>query len=308
MTILVTGASGFIGQHLALSLAAAGHKVIGVVRSGSQSHSQSESCHDSIELKRIQALDGTTDWSGFLDNVSAIVHCAAVAHGKPGDVSAVNIDGTLNLASQAASAGVQRFIFLSSIGVNGNGNSKPYTENDPPYPDNQYAQSKWTAEQALWSLQQDTGMEVVIVRPPLVYGPDAPGNFGTLVRWLAKGIPLPLGAVRNKRSFVALDNLIDLLTVCIDHNDAANQVFLAGDGQDLSTTELLRGVSRAMGKPARLIPVPSSLLMLAATVLGRKAMVQQLLGSLQVDISKARNRLGWQPPLSVEEGFKRCFQ
>jgi UDP-N-acetyl-alpha-D-quinovosamine dehydrogenase len=303
MTILVTGASGFIGKNLSMSLAAAGHQVVGALRSGSRY----PMVHDSIEIKRVKSVDGNADWSGFFENVSAVVHCAAVAHGKPGDVSAVNIDGTLNLARQAASAGVRRFVFLSSIGVNGNGKGTPYTEADPPNPDNQYAQSKWAAEQALWSLQQETGLEVVVVRPPLVYGPDAPGNFGALVRWLAKGVPLPLGAVHNKRSFIAIDNLVDLLTVCISHNDAANQVFLAGDGQDLSTTELLRGVSHAMGKPARLIPVPSRALMLMLTMLGKKAMAQQLLGSLQVDISKARKLLEWQPPLSVEEALKRCF-
>jgi len=219
----------------------------------------------------------------------------------------VNVDGALNLARQAATAGVKRFIFISSIGVNGNINTRPFTEGDTPNPAELYAQSKWEAEQGLWEIQRETGMELVIIRPPLVYGPNAPGNFGSLMRWVEKGVPLPLGAIHNQRSLVALDNLVDLIIACIDHPAAANQVFLAGDGQDLSTTELLRGVARAMGKSSRLIPVPSSLLMLGATLLGKKAVAQRLLGSLRVDISKARNVLGWEPPISVEEGLRRCF-
>lgn len=151
-------------------------------------------------------------------------------------------------------------------------------------------------------------MELVILRPPLVYGPNAPGNFGNLVRWLEKGWPLPLGAIQNKRSLVGIDNLVDLIIRCIDHPGAANQVFLAGDGEDLSTTELLRGVGKAMGRPARLIPVPAGLLQLGATLLGKRAVAQRLLGSLQVDISKTCERLDWKPPFTVEQGLRRCFE
>jgi nucleoside-diphosphate-sugar epimerase len=219
----------------------------------------------------------------------------------------VNVAGTLNLAAQASEAGVERFVFLSSIGVNGNANTSAFSETDLPRPEGDYAQSKLEAEQGLWDIQRRTGMEIVILRPPLVYGPDAPGNFNSLVRWVQKGVPLPLGAINNKRSLVALDNLVDLIITCIDHPAAANQVFLAGDGQDVSTTELLRGVGQAMGKPARLIPVPAGMLTFGAGLLGKKAVAQRLLGSLQVDISKARNLLGWEPPLSVEEGLRRCF-
>jgi len=235
------------------------------------------------------------------------VHCAAVAHGKSGDIRAVNVCGTLNLASQAAEAGVQRFVFLSSIGVNGNSNTFPFSEADLPKPEGLYAQSKLEAEQGLWELHKRTGMEVVILRPPLVYGPDAPGNFGSLVRLVQKGVPLPLGAIDNKRSLLALDNLVDLILNCIDHPAAANQVFLASDGEDLSTTELLKAVGRAMGKPARLVPVPASILMLGASLSGNKAFAQRLLGSLQIDISKACKVLNWEPPLTVEEGLRRCF-
>jgi nucleoside-diphosphate-sugar epimerase len=222
----------------------------------------------------------------------------------------VNVDGTLNLVRQAAEAGVRRFIFISTIKVNGEQTllSKLFTAEDTPAPEDAYGISKMEAEQGLQALAAETGMEVVIIRPPLVYGPGAKGNFASMIKLIEKGLPLPLGAIHNKRSLVALDNLIDLIITCIDHPAAANQVFLAGDDEDLSTTELLQGVARAMGKPARLVPVPVGLLMFGATVVGKKAMAQRLLGSLQVDISKARNLLGWQPPLSVGEGLKRCFR
>ena len=219
----------------------------------------------------------------------------------------VNVDGTLNLARQAAAAGVKRFIFISSIGVNGNINTCPFTADDRPNPAESYAQSKWEAEQELWKIQQETGMELVVIRPPLVYGPNAPGNFGSLVRWIEKGIPLPLGAIHNKRSLVGIDNLVDLIIRCIDHPAAANRVLLAGDGDDLSTTELLQAAGRAMGKPVRLIPVPAAMLQLGAGLLGRKAMAQRLLGSLQVDISQTCELLDWKPPYTVEEGLRRCF-
>jgi len=220
----------------------------------------------------------------------------------------VNLEGTLNMARQAAAAGVRRFIFISSIGVNGNINIRPFRITDQPNPAEPYAQSKWEAEQGLMQLAAETGMEIVIIRPPLVYGPCAPGNFGSLVHWIEKGVPLPLGAIHNKRSLIGIDNLVDLIIRCIDHPAAANQVFLAGDGEDLSTTELLRGVGKAMGKPARLIPVPAGVLQLGATLLGRKAMAQRLLGSLQVDISKTCELLDWKPPYTVEEGLRRCFE
>jgi nucleoside-diphosphate-sugar epimerase len=204
---------------------------------------------------------------------------------------------------------VRRFIFISSIGVNGHINTQPFTEDDLPNPDptDFYAQSKLQAEQGLWEIQKETGMEIVVIRPPLVYGPGAPGNFGVLVRWVEKGLPLPLGAIHNKRSLVALDNLVDLIATCIDHPNAANQVFLVSDGEDLSTTQLLQGVADAMGKPSRLIPVPASVLQFAATLLGKKAVAQRLLGSLQVDIRHTQKCLNWTPPLTVKQGLARCF-
>jgi len=222
----------------------------------------------------------------------------------------VNVEGTLNLARQAAAAGIKRFIYISSIKVNGESTplGKPFLSSDIPEPEDPYGVSKREAEQGLMQLAADTGMEVVIIRPPLVYGPGVKGNFATMIKLIDKGLPLPLGAVHNKRSLVGVDNLVDLIIRCIDHPAAANQVFLAGDGEDLSTTELLRGVANAMGKPARLIPVPVGLLQLSATLLGKEAVAQRLLGSLRVDITKTCELLDWRPPYTVEEGLQRCFE
>jgi len=304
--IFLTGATGFIGGRLAEVLVDRNYRLTLTAR-----RQNLRSAQGNVVMG---ALDGNFAWSSALEPGQVVVHAAARAHitadnaeDPVAEFRKVNVEGTLNLAWQAAKQGVSRFIFLSSIGVNGCINERPFTEDGAINPAEPYAKSKSEAEQGLVRIAESTGMEVVIIRPPLVYGPNAPGNFGSLVRWVDKGVPLPLGVIHNKRSLIALDNLIDLIITCIDHPAAANQVFLASDGEDLSTTELLQGVANAMGKPSRLIPIPAGLLMLGATVLGRKAMAQRLLGSLQVDISKARNLLGWQPPLSVEEGLKRCF-
>jgi len=268
-------------------------------------------------IVEVQGLDANTDWSAALTGQQVVIHAAARAHIIKDEVPdplaeyrRVNVGGTLNLGRQAAAAGVQRFIFISSINVNGEQTSlgSPFSVDDVVAPKDVTGVSKWEAEQGLQQLASETGMEVVIIRPPLVYGPGVKGNFASMISLVKKGLPLPLGAIHNKRSLVAVDNLVDLIITCIDHPAAANQVFLAGDGQDLSTTELLRGVAEAMGKPSRLIPVPASMLKLGATMLGKKAVAQRLLGSLQVDISKARSLLGWEPPVSVEEGLKRCFK
>jgi|TARA_R100000935_G_scaffold41455_1_gene63131 nucleoside-diphosphate-sugar epimerase len=305
--VLLTGASGFVGGKLLLRFLADGFHVLVPVRKTLTAYPAS------IQKKIDFEFSSESDWSGLVNSQNVVVHCAGRAHdqhesGNPLlGLLRVNVDATLALARHAAAAGVQRFIFISSIGVNGNINTRPFRDDDQPSPVGYYCQSKWAAEQGLWMIQQETNMEVVVIRPPLVYGPDAPGNFGNLVRWVEKGIPLPLGAIHNKRSLVGIDNLVDLVVRCIDHPAAANQVFLAGDGEDLSTTELLRGVGEAMGKPARLIPVPASMLQFGATLLGKKAMAQRLLGSLQVDISKTCELLDWKPPYKVQDGLKRCF-
>lgn len=310
LKLLLTGSTGFLGSRLAtvlhsnpdINLTAAVRRRIEI---------------PAAHVVEVQGLDANTDWSAVLTNQQVVIHAAARAHIMKDEVAdplaeyrRINVDGTVNLARQAAAAGVKRFIFISSINVNGEQTSlgSPFLVDDVVAPKDVTGVSKWEAEQGLQQLAADTGMELVIIRPPLVYGPGVKGNFASMIKLVAKGLPLPLGAIHNQRSLVSVDNLVDLIITCIDHPAAANQVFLAGDGQDLSTTELLRGVARAMGKPARLIPVPSSLLMLGATLLGKKAVAQRLLGSLQVDISKAREVLGWEPPVSVEEGLKRCFK
>ncbi|MCQ4277077.1 UDP-glucose 4-epimerase family protein [Stutzerimonas degradans] len=306
MNILVTGASGFVGRALIGKILSSPSMQLSVAV-------RSCGAVEDFPVHVVGELSEGNDWSMALAGQQLVIHVAAAVHLPDSDLAqhgykVVNILGTLNLARQAAAAGVKRFIFISSIGVNGNASDHPFRAELQPNPAGPYAQSKWEAEKGLWQLHQETGMEIVIIRPPLVYGPGAPGNFGSLVRWIEKGVPLPLGAIHNKRSLVGIDNLIDLIIRCIDHPAAANQVFLAGDGEDLSTTELLRGVGKAMGKPARLIPVPAGLLQLGATVLGKKAMAQRLLGSLQVDISKTCELLDWKPPYTVEEGLRRCFE
>jgi nucleoside-diphosphate-sugar epimerase len=269
-----------------------------------------------VENAAVGSIDGNNNWSDVLKGCEIVVHLAARAHIMKESVydplvefRRVNVRGTLTLARQAALAGVPRFVFVSSIGVNGvqSAPGKAFSEADQPNPHNAYALSKWEAEQDLLRIATETGMEVVIIRPPLVYGGNAPGNFGALMRAVQRGWPLPLGAVHNQRSLVALDNLVDFIITCINHPQAANQTFLVSDGQDLSTTELVRGMSKAAGVTSRLLPVPLWALQAGATLLGKGDAVQRLCGNLQVDISKARNLLGWVPPVSVEEGLRRAM-
>jgi nucleoside-diphosphate-sugar epimerase len=221
---------------------------------------------------------------------------------------AVNVAGTLNLARQAAAAGVKRFVFISSVKVNGEStqNGQAFAETDAPNPQDAYGQSKHEAEQGLRQLAADTDMEVVIIRPPLAYGPGVKANFAALMHAVQRGWPLPLGAVRNQRSLVALDNLVDFVVTCTTHPNAANQTFLVSDGQDISTTVLVRGMARAAGVSARLLPLPVWALQAGASLLGKVDAAQRLCGNLQVDIAKARQLLGWVPPVSVEEGLRRC--
>jgi nucleoside-diphosphate-sugar epimerase len=223
----------------------------------------------------------------------------------------VNVQDTLSLARQAAAVGVKRFIFLSSVKVNGestDGLSTPFGSRNGgagAAPEDAYGLSKWEAEQGLWRIAYQTGMEIVVVRPPLVYGPGVKGNFARLLDLVRSGVPLPLAAVNNRRSFIGLDNLVDLLIRCVDHPKAAGQTLLVSDGQDLSTPELLRMIANAMGRPERLFSMPVPLLRLAGRVFGRVNEVDRLVGSLQVDSSVTRERLGWTPPVSVEEGVGR---
>lgn len=316
MKTLVTGANGFVGQALCPCLQAAGHEVVRAARRASP-----------LAEIGVGDIGPDTDWRAALAGCEAVVHLAARVHVLREEMRdplagfrAVNTAGTLQLARQAGQAGVRRFVFLSSIKVHGEQTSPPqagrgplgeracFCAADPPAPKNPYAVSKWEAEQGLLRLAAETGMEVVIIRPPLVYGPGAKANFRAMMRWLHSGIPLPLGAIHNKRSLVALDNLVDLIATCLKHPHAANQIFLAGDGEDLSTTELLKRMGEHLGKPARLLPVPQKIMETGLRWAGRGDLAQRLCGSLQVDISKARQVLGWNPPLRVEEGLRRAAQ
>jgi nucleoside-diphosphate-sugar epimerase len=257
------------------------------------------------------------DWHLVLIGVEIVVHLAArvhVMHDTESDPLTafrnVNVEGTLNLARQAAAAGVRRFVFISSVKVNGECTEPghAFTETDVPNPQDAYGQSKHEAEEGLRVIAAATGMEVVIIRPPLVYGPGVKANFAALTRAVQRGWPLPLGAVHNQRSLVALDNLVDFIITCVTRPQAANQTFLVSDGQDLSTAELVRGMARAAGVPARLLPVPVWALQAVAKLLGKQDAVQRLCGNLQVDISKARRLLGWVPPVSVDEGLRRAMR
>ena len=258
--VLITGSNGFVGKTLSDKLVTEGFIVNGAARSF-----RSVGFSDAITRFVITDIDSNTDWQMALQNVDVTIHLAARVHvmndtaiDALAEFRKVNVEGTMNLARQAVEAGVQRFIFISSIKVNGESTllGHPFTTKDEPTPDDPYGVSKREAEDALRQLARDTGIEVVIIRPPLIYGPGVKANFHTMMRWLEKGIPLPLGAIHNQRSLVALDNLIDLIVTCIRHPAAANQIFLAGDGEDMSTTELLQRISVALGKKARLIPVP----------------------------------------------------
>jgi len=306
---VLTGATGFLGTRVADQIDRQGDlNLTRIVRRAEPAVGEREVVIDS--------LDACTDWSTALKNQEVVIHAAARAHIMREEVADplaeyrnVNVDGTLNLARHALEAGVKRFVFVSSIKVNGEQTAlgRCFTSEDSPAPEDPYGISKWEAEQGLRDIAAETGMEVVIIRPPLVYGPGVKGNFASMINLVARGLPLPLGAVYNKRSLVALDNLVDLIITCIAHPGAANQTFLVSDGEDLSTTQLLEGVADAMGKPSRLIPVPASILQFGATLLGKKAVAQRLLGSLQVDISHTQKCLNWTPPLTVKQGLQRCF-
>ena len=310
MKILITGANGYIGSALTKYLAADGeHHVT------AQSRTRINSLMPSDVSVVTGHIDSNTDWQKALQGIDAIVHTAARVHVQEQDSPAalayffaVNRDGSLNLARQAAQAGVRRLVFISSIGVNGSHTEagKLFTESDPPQPHNNYALSKLEAERGLLQIGAETGLEVVIVRPPLVYGAQAPGNFGALCRLLKRGYPVPFGSIGNLRSLVALDNLLHFIALCVVHPSAANQVFLVADGHDLSTCQLVAGLRQVLGQPARLVRVPVWILLAAGKLTGQSASIERVCSNLQVDITRARALLGWQPPLTVAEGLRRA--
>lgn len=304
--LLLTGATGFVGSALQQSiLASEKYDLTMAVRGAIDVPS-------AVRVVPVADLTAATDWTDALQDVDVVIHSAARVHvmndlstDPLADFRKVNVDGTLALARQAVAAGVKRFVFVSSIKVNGEKTElgSPYSADDRPNPVDPYGVSKYEAEQALLALAQETGLEVVIVRPVLVYGPGVKANFRNMMKWVSRGVPLPLGAIHNKRSLVALDNLVDLILTCAEHPAAVNQVFLASDGNDLSTTQILQQLGVAMNKPTRLLPVPMSWLGFAFGLLGKRKFSQRLCGSLQVDITKNQQLLGWKPSVSVEDAM-----
>ena len=301
---LITGANGFLGRAVLSVLEERGIPVRGAVRTSVGGHNVA-----------VGDIGPNTDWLSALEGIDTIIHTAARVHvldDTADDPLAafrkVNVAGTRRLAEQAAQLGVRRLVFISSIKVNGEttGLGKScvaFTSFDRPRPEDAYAQSKWEAEQALYETAAHTDLEVVVIRPPLVYGPGVKANFLSMMCWLYREAPLPFGSVHNKRSMIALDNLVDLIVTCVDHPNAANKIFLASDDDDLSTTELLQRMARALGKTFRLFSVPVWLLKVAAMLIGKRDVAQRLLGSLQVDISNTKEVLDWVPPLTVDQAI-----
>ena len=307
--ILVTGASGFVGTALLQRIGAEGW------RARATSRHAVRAWPAGVEGFQVADISDRPDWTSAVQGIDTVVHCAARVHvmrdGNADPLAAfraVNCTGTLDLAKAAQRAGARRFVFVSSIKVNGESTSTdhPFTADQEANARDPYALSKYEAEQSLRSLAANTGMEVVIVRPPLVYGPGVRANFRSMMSWLHRGVPLPFGAIHNRRSLVAVGNLASLIVQCVSHPAAANQTFLASDGEDLSTTQLLMRLATALGTRARLIPVPPAWIERAASVAGRADVAQRLCGSLQVDISKARQLLDWAPPVSVAEGLSQA--
>lgn len=315
--VLVTGADGFVGRALVPALAARGF----TPRCALMDPLENIEAHERAAIDALRPYECTvvgdigpdTDWSAALDGVDTVIHLAGRAHvlretaADPlAEFRRVNTAATERLAAAAAQAGVQRLVFVSSIGVHGSVNREgPFTESSPILPDKPYAQSKWEAECTLRDIETHLGLEVVIVRPPLVYGPWVRGNFRRLLDWAYKGAPLPLGAIGNRRTFIAVDNLVDVFIRCAASDEAAGQTFVVGDTESTSTSELIRELCGHMNRPYRLVPVPERLLRFAAMALGRGEDASRLLGSLVVDSRNIRQALDWRPPISLDEGLAR---
>lgn len=310
MVTLVTGAAGFVGRACITGLLGHGIRVVGSVRH--QAHLDRHTSCPTIAIN----LEDAANLDHVLSDVGCIIHAAARVHVHREDsiasleaFRAVNVEGTRKLAEQAAACGVRRFVFLSSIGVNGGSTSaeKPFRVDDAPRPSDAYSQSKWEAENALRRIAARSDLEVVVLRPPLIYGRNAPGNFRRLVRAIRVGIPIPLGSVKNLRSFISVDNLVDLILLCAQHPAAANRTFLVCDGLDLSTAGFIRQTAAAMGRRDPTVAFPENVLHWADKMLGGTKAFRQLCGSLRIDSSETRTTLGWIPPHSLEESLRRAF-
>lgn len=309
--LLLTGASGFVGGAILKAAHQRGLKIRPVYRS-------MDSINEYSQAVFVSELDDAADWSQALQGVDVLIHAAARTHimreealDPLAEYRRVNVRGTLNLARQAAAAGVKRFVFISSIKVNGEGTTpgRPFTADDDPAPEDAYGLSKTEAEVQLKQVALDMGMEVTIIRPPLIYGVGVKGNLANLISWIKRGVPLPLaGVTQNRRSLVGLDNLVDLIIVCADHPLAGNQTFLISDGEDCSTSELLRRIGKALGRPPHLVWVPVGFISLLASLLGKRATSERLLGSLQIDMQKTCGLLDWRPSVPMDEGLRRAFR
>lgn len=304
--VMITGTNGFVGQALCAEAIRRGLRIKCVKRSVCELHAGAEGAV-------VGAIDGETDWTDALRGVDIIIHLAARVHvmqetaADPlAEFLRVNLHGTANLARQAARAGVKRLVYVSSIGVNGKRTegAQAFSEGDAPHPHDDYSLSKWQAEQALQQISRETGLEVVIVRAPLVYGPAAKGNFSKLLSAIERGIPLPLAGVHNARSLVYVDNLVDALIVCATHPAATGQTYLVRDGADVSTAQLVEMIALALGHNSHSFYFPPMLLRAAAAVLGRSDQADKLLASLRVNDAKIRNELGWKPPCTMEQGLR----
>ena len=305
--ILITGYSGFVGQHLLNDINHL-HKIKLLGRSKDKNN------HDCYTAN----IDSNSDYSNALKNVDIVIHMAARVHvmndnsiDPLGEFRAVNTAGTINLAKQAADAGVKRFIFISSIKVNGEStsNTSPFQSSDVPKPEDPYGISKSEAEEQLIELGRERGLEIVIIRPPLVYGEGVKANFASLFKFVGKRVPLPFRAItNNKRSLVSVYNLVDLIKVCVDHPNAANQIFLVSDDKDISTSEMVALMAKVQGFPNYSLPLPVWCFHLIGKLLSKKDVIDRLVGSLQVDITHTKNTLNWTPPFSIEEGFAKCIE
>ena len=303
--MLVTGSNGFVGKSLCSTLRVGGSTVRAAVRKAGGAG----------EIN-VGDLNGETDWRVALQGCDVVFHLAARVHvmsDKDEDplraYREVNVNGTLNLARQAVQAGVRRFVFVSSVKVNGESTTtQPFRASDVPMPCDPYGQSKMEAEQALLQLSRETGLEVVIVRPPLVYGPGVKANFLNLIKLVQKGVPLPFGSISNFRSMVALDNLVDLLIVCSKHPEAPGNIFMVSDGEDMGIKELVTKIANAMNKRLWLLPVPMGLMIGAAKLLGKRGVVDRLFGSLQVDIAHTQTTLAWQPVVTSQAAIDKTVE
>ena len=305
--VLVTGATGFIGSFLCNRLLTGDFSVRGTILVSKNP----ASLVAGVEPLIVEPLGSETSWDEPLAGIDTIIHLAARVHimedpsiDPLAEFRKVNVEGTAHLAREAAKAGVKRFVFISSIKVNGEETAAPYTSESPPHPSDPYGISKWEAELALRRIEAETGLEVVVVRPTLVYGPGVKANFLNMMKVVQRGIYLPFASIANNRSFIYVGNLVDALAICAKHPTAAGQTYLVSDGEDLSTPELIRHTAAALGIPAHLFPLPTSLMRFAGKLTGKTAAVNRLLGSLTVDISKIRKELGWTPQFTMEEGLR----